>query len=212
MDSSYNAFLGDLITAHQLYPNLRVNSKHGKQFLKGVIDIKDTENIIFCSYLIEIHHAQGYPYRFPVLLEVGNDISCGEEWHKDRNNNCCLTVAPVEILKCKNGYTVSQFIQEWVIPFLANQYHKSITGRYLNEYPHGREGLITFFTELLLTPDQEMWKQYFSYAFGIKRLKNKRNDPCLCGSGKKIKNCHRPIFKVLTQIGETNIKTYFPEL
>jgi len=205
MDKSLQEFDDQLSIASKYFPNLRVKTKEGHKILKGIIDIENSEHQQVQSFLIEIHYSTGFPYRFPRLYEVGGDIPCDVDWHKYDDNSCCLTVLPDEILQCKNGITVTQFINKNVIPYLANQCYKKLTGRYKDEFPHGKEGLIVYYKELMLTQDQNKWMQYAKYAFGVEKLKTGRNEPCICGSGMKMKKCHSVVFQKLQQIGENNV-------
>jgi len=205
MIDSYSLFEYQLIDACKEFPHLKIKIKGGKKILKGVIDIKDSEQKDIHSFLIEVHHTENFPYRFPILLEVGNDIPCDPDWHKYSDNSCCITVEPDEVLQCHNGITVSMFIKNNVIPYLANQCHKKVTGKYKNEFQHGNRGLISYYSELMETSDKDKWVSYLRYAFGIKKLRIGRNDKCICGSGKKFKNCHDIIFDKLKKIGKENI-------
>lgn len=205
MTDEYSLFESQLTDIQKEFPNLQIKIKNGKKYLKGILDIKNSEQKDVRSFLVEVHHYKGFPYRFPILFEIGGDIPCDPDWHKYNDNSCCITVEPDEILQCHNGITISQFIKNNVIPYLANQCHKKITGKYKNEYPHGKEGLISFYTELMQTSDKNKWIQYIKYAFGIENLKIGRNNSCICGSGKKMKKCHSLVFDKLKLIGRKNI-------
>lgn len=205
MTEGYNQFESQLSNVVKCFPNLRIKTKEGKQYLKGTLDIFNTEQEFVQSFLIEIHWAKGFPSRFPALFEVGDSIPCGPDWHKYENNSCCITVEPSEILQCKNGITVSQFISKHVIPYLANQCYKMIEGKYMNEYPHGLKGLNVFYTDLMGTADTSKWSKYINYAFGASPLNIGRNLPCICGSGKKFKVCHNIVFDKIRQIGIVQI-------
>lgn len=205
MSDHYKLFENQLVDVCEKFPNLRVKTKDGRKYLKGIIDITNSEQENVRSFLIEIHYSKDFPYRFPLLLEVGNDIPCDPDWHKYNDNSCCITVEPDEILQCLNGITITQFIYNNVIPYFANQYHKIITGKYKNEYPHGRGGLIMYYNELFQTSDISKWKLYIEYAFGIRKLNVGRNEKCICGNSIKMKNCHSKIFDKIKQIGKQNI-------
>jgi uncharacterized protein YchJ len=57
------------------------------------------------------------------------------------------------------------------------------------DYRHGINGYIEYYSDLFKTDNKTLWKEYFDYAFDLKKIKIGRNDPCFCGSGKKYKNC-----------------------
>src|SRR6202008_2239035 len=111
--------------------------ENGISILKGVLDIPNDHNEIVDSFLIEIHFVKCFPYCFPVLYEIGGRIPDEADWHKFQDGSCCITVAPDEKLKCKNGINVSQFIRQHAIPYFANYLYKKITTKYKNgEYSH----------------------------------------------------------------------------
>jgi len=172
--------------------------------LKGTIDVPDSDK----SFLVEIHCTNGFPHRFPKLFEVGGDIPCNSDWHKYPDNSCCITVSPDEILKCKTGISLSTFINDEVIPYLAHQHYRTITGKYIKEYSHHKEGLFEFFNELMKTTDQKLWCDYISCSFGFKKIDMGRNEKCFCGSGIKFKRCHSAIFDKIREIGMKNMYNY----
>jgi hypothetical protein len=212
MIDNYSLFESLLSDACKQFSNLRIKLKDGKQYLKGTIDILNSEQKLVQSFLVEIHWVKGFPYRFPMLFEVGGSIPCHPDWHKYSDNSCCITVEPDEIIQCKCGISVILFINQYVIPYLANQCYKKLKGKYNDEFPHGKSGLIVYYTDLMETSDKDKWIQYVKYAFGIDVIKAERNDPCICGKGKKFKNCHNVIFDKLRQIGRDNILNHFMQI
>lgn len=198
----FNAQLSDVLFH---FPDLKVIEKDNKKFLKGVLDIPNSEGEIVYSFLIEIHCTKSFPYRFPKLYEIGGYIPCEADWHKYNDNSCCITVEPEEILICKNGITVLSFIRNQVIPYLANQSYRMLEGEYKDEYPHGTEGYAMFYSNLMKTSDVKLWLQYVNYAFVEMAGKAERNKLCFCGSGIKYKNCHDKVFDQIRCIGKENI-------
>lgn len=204
---NYILFSKQLHEAVLKYPNLSIKQDgSGKLFLKGILDIPNDLGIIVGHYLIEIHASSGFPYRFPVLFEVGEAILNEADWHKYSDGSCCITVAPDEIRKCKNGISVLHFIEKYCISFFANHLHRLAIGKYKNgEYAHGKTGLSQFYEELLLTQDKNLWIQYYKQTFGSLKVKCGRNDSCFCGANKKYKQCHLVIFDYLRQIGKERV-------
>lgn len=203
MSNGLQIFNSQLEEACNKYPNLRIKKNGEKLFLKGTIDIPNNMGEIEHSFLIEIHYKEGFPKIFPNLFEVGGDIPPLADWHKYENHRCCITVLPLEIIYCKNGITVSRFIAEYVIPYLANQCYRKLSGEYKNEFSHGIDGLIECYSEIFQTSDKRKWVEYIGYAFGYKALPIKGYEKCICGSGKKFKKCHGAIFNNLQLIGKS---------
>lgn len=189
------------------FPNLKIlGSGQEVTYLRGILDIPNDNGEIVGSFLVEIKCSKGFPYRFPILFETGGDIPNEADWHKYSDSSCCITVWSDEIANCINGISVSAFIQNFAIPYFANQIHFKQTGKYKNgEYAHGSRGIFQFYEILMKTNDKNLWVAYFKYAFRGERVTCGRNDVCLCGGPDKYKNCHLKVFNTLQQIGEERV-------
>ncbi len=191
-----------LPAAVEAYPNLRIVGEPGHQYLRGILDVPDGAGGVACSYMVEITWSSGYPYRYPIVSEIGGDIPAGPDNHKYDDRRLCLSVVAEEILQCRKGLMVSDFIREVLIPHLANQYYHQITGSYLQEYAHGIPGVRQCYDKLLGKTDlailSGLYKAAFEKSIG-------RNDSCFCGSGQKFKCCHEPAVKKLQLIGKGQV-------
>jgi len=198
-------FLNEIPIVLKKYPDLTVKNKNGTDYLKGILDISDENGIVVGSFSVEIHPTEKFPYRFPKLYEVGGDIPCEPDWHKYSDNFCCLTVGQEEILICHKGISIIEFIDKIARPYFANQLYRKREGRYLNEYPHGLDGIKVFYTELFKRNDLSLWRKCIDSAF-VKRQIG-RNDKCYCNSGVKYKNCHLPVEEKLQILGKGRVLT-----
>jgi hypothetical protein len=199
------SFQNEIPIVLKKYPNLNIRNKNGRDFLKGILDVSDENGDIVGSFSVEIHSTQKFPYRFPKLYEVGGDIPNHPDWHKYNDTSCCLTVEQDEIIKCKYGITILQFIDDIAIPYFANQLYRKREGRYLNEYPHGLAGFKVFYVGLFKSDDVSLWLKCCESTF-IK-CKARRNDKCYCNSGRKFKNCHLPVEEKLQILGRDKVLT-----
>jgi len=196
-------FEKELPSVIQKYPSLTIKSNGGCKYLKGILDIKSDDGVSYGSFAIEIHSSPLFPQRYPILYEVGGDIPCSIDYHKYHDNSLCLDVEVNEIVRCRHGITVCEFIKEIAIPHLANQQHKKIYGKYVDEYRHGIQGIADFYTELFGTTDKNIWaKGVHSVLIGPKPH---RNSICYCGSGKKYKYCHYMAEQKLSLIGKQKL-------
>ena len=204
-------FAEQLSYAKKRYPDLKILSdKVGLPFLRGILSIPNERNEIVGYYLTEIHYQEKFPYRFPILYEIGGEIPNEANWHKYSDGRCCITVLADEILICKNGISVVMFISKYAIPFFANDIYKKLTGDYKNgEYAHGINGIDQFYTSLLMTSDKDLWIRFFKNTFEGLPVDVPRNKPCFCGSGTKYKFCHQKVFNDLRQIGEEQVRHDF---
>lgn len=199
---SYSLFCNQLDLVIKKYPNLKITELDGLKYLKGILEIKNDKRETVGNFSIEIKYRNDFPYRFPYLYEVGRDIPNLADWHKYQDDRCCITVYPDEILKCKDGITLLSFIDNYAIPYFANQLYRLQYDKYLNgEYSHGNDGLIEFYSTLFKTTDRLKWKEYVNIVSLGKTLKMDRNKPCFCGSGLKFKICHDKVFYYIKRLG-----------
>lgn len=201
MRGNYALFEEQLNWACKEYRHLKVREKNGIKYLWGTLDVSDIDGEVVQSFFIEIHYGNGFPYRFPLLYEIGGYIPNSADWHKYSDNSCCVTAEPIEIIACKNGITLCAFIKDFAIPYLANQYYRKEYGKYKGEYAHGESGLFQAYCDIMQTKDTVLWKYYILCALGKIRVNISRNDPCFCNSGKKFKHCHLLVFQDLKSIG-----------
>lgn len=200
MNQAFKNELSEVITK---FPDLAIKHINGKDILKGILDIFDESSAVTGSFSVEIYPTEKFPYRFPKIFEVGSDILCNADWHKYPDNSCCITVEQDEILKCRNGITVLYFIEQMAIPYFANQLYRIKTGKYLNEYPHGKDGVRLFYVELFKSSDIKFWHICYDHAF--KKAQIRRNDECYCYSGNKYKKCHMLVEEKLQIIGKQKV-------
>lgn len=200
---SYNIFCHQLDFVIKKFPDLKITeTSDGKKIIKGILDIKDTNKDVVGNFLIEIKFHSGFPNRFPLLYETGGDIPNEADWHKYPDGRCCITIEPDEILKCKNGITVLEFIENYCIPYFANQIYFKINHKYKNgAYSHGIYGLHEFYTEIFNSLDISSWRRDI-YMFIYSKIPHQSlNDNCFCSSGKSYKNCHYNIWEKLSLLG-----------
>ena len=196
-------FKNQLPEVISVFPDLSIKHINGQDFLKGILDIADESSTVIGSFSVEIHPTEKFPYRFPRIFEVGGDIPCSDDWHKYNDNSCCITVEQDEILKCHYGITLLNFIEKEAIPYFANQLYRIKTGRYLNEYPHGKAGVRLFYSELFRSSNPKSWYFCIERAFG--NSQTGRNDKCYCNSGIKYKKCHLLVEEKLQIIGKQKV-------
>jgi len=197
------AFHEELYRVVIKYPDLSIRNVNGKNILKGILDICDENSTVLGSFSVEIHPTEKFPYRFPKIYEVGGDIPCLADWHKYTDNSCCITVEQDEIIKCHNGITLLDFIEKEAISYFANQLYRKSNGHYLNEYPHGTDGVRLFYIELFKSNDPRFWDLCYKHAFEHMRIG--RNERCYCNNGKKFKKCHMLAEEKLQIIGKQKV-------
>jgi len=199
---NYKPFCNQLDSVIKKFPNLMITELDGVKALKGILDIENEYNEVVGSFSIEIKYRMEFPYRFPILYEVGEAIPNIADRHKYQDGSCCITVLPDEILKCGDGISVLSFIERYAIPYFANQVYYSQHKQYLNgEYSHNLKGLIEFYNDFFKTTNKLKWREDVQRVSLGRIVKMDRNKQCFCGSGLKYKNCHDKIYYNISKLG-----------
>jgi hypothetical protein len=192
-------FENDIADLDKLFPKLSVIDEYGEKFLKGQLDIVDTTDKLWEIYNVEIKGSEFYPQSFPKLFEVGNAFPKIADWHVNNDGSCCIDILPNELIICKNGFSVTDFITQFAIPYLANQTYRKREGYYLyGEYSHGIIGKIEFYQSKLKAKSfLELLKML---TLIIKGYKPNRTSSCPFCHKVKFRKCHRDVFQELENI------------
>lgn len=189
----------DFNIASVKFPKLILEkSSKGIYHCVGEIDIFDNNNNYWDSFQIKIKLANGYPYSFPKVFTVGDRIPIEDDRHINKDTSCCVAVLQEEILRASRGITIIQFINEFVIPFFANQLYFEKHNKWANgDYLHRIDGIIQFYKEQTHIQTVDEIVLFLKRLPAIKLLG--RNDKCFCSSDLKYKNCHLPLLsKILS--------------
>lgn len=203
-------FINDIPSAIASYPGLSVQIVNGAQILLGELPIVDTSGHEWDRYQIEIHSSPLYPYGFPLLYETGGRIPRIIDWHiYGDTGSCCVDIFPSEILNCRNGLRLPEYIRDFAIPYFANQTHRIREGYYKNgEYSHGGKGMLEFYMPVLKCNDpREAVRLLKLFCSGIGTTRSVFHT-CFCGSGKKLRNCHRESLNTLSKIGIDEVRKH----
>jgi len=195
----YQIFKKEADLIHNEYPGLKLETdeKTGAPLLSGIIDLQSEKGSLIDSYLLKIVSIPEYPSRFPHVFETTGRIPKNIDWHVyPSDGHFCISSIPEEILICRKGINLDDFIEDHIKPFLFNQKYREDNGFFLKERPHGHEGTIEFFTEIFKTDDLMAIAK--SLYFVKQRKEPNRVNLCFCGSGKKYRKCHREAFQTLS--------------
>ena len=173
-------FKDQALVVNKHFPSLRLITD-GELRIEGEIEISDKSGKKWETFPVEIRPSESFPYRFPLLYEVGGKIPKIPDWHINPNGSCCVDVEPSELIYCRNGITITQYLIEKVIPFLSNQAYRIEEGCYANgEYPHGDEGIFLYYSTLFRTGNYPEVLRLLSYV--IQNDRPSRVSTCFCGS------------------------------
>ncbi|HKK44211.1 MAG TPA: hypothetical protein VJ964_01730 [Balneolaceae bacterium] len=201
MGKGYSTFIDQLDPTAEKYPHLKIVSENGEKFLQGNLDIVDGEGKQWESYQVEIKYKKGFPYRFPKVFETSDKIPKIADWHIYNDESCCIDVEPSEIIKCRDGITIIDFIDHELLPYLFNQTYRRVEGYYVNSgYSHGWVGVYEFYSEKLET-DNDMRKTLALMHYIANNDRLNRSNKCFCGSDNLFRNCHMQAFDELKKLG-----------
>lgn len=169
------------------YPNLQLYLESGRAFLRGSFPLI-YEGKALDRFLIEVEMPSD-SQDLPIVREIGGRIPRILDNHIEGPAGNICTMVPEERYRVfPRGAPLLQFLNGPV-----RNYFLGITMREIGlpwpfgERPHGRAGVIEFYTELVGSSDEEVIRQYM-LCIRSRQLRGHR--PCPCGSGKKIRNCH----------------------
>ena len=213
MNKGYEVFVLQLAEAINAFPSLYKFIIDGKEILKGSLDVVDHAGKHWETYEIEIHSTENYPEEFPVLFETSGKIPKIADWHVyEDTHSCCVKVKPEELIRCKKGITVIEFIREEVMPYLFNQTHRRVEGYYVNgEYGHGLFGIYQFYA-IELNTGNDIRQTIGLLQFISSNERPGRTMLCFCGSKIKFRRCHRDAFDKLKLIGDDRLQDHLARI
>lgn len=208
--TGYDKFINQLQEVQENFPELKQTTVSGKIILRGILPVIDNEGNHWEDYEVEIHCSDNFPNEFPRLYEVGGKIPRIGDWHiYEDTGSCCVKILPEEKIRCRNGITVREYLQEEVMPYLFNQTHRRKEGYYINgEYLHGAWGLLQYYSyELKTGNDHNATLQLINYI--ATHEKPIRTSMCFCGGKQKFRHCHKTAFEKLKSIGNDSLVEHY---
>lgn len=171
-----------------------VEGDQGIPEIVGTLQLTDDQGNKIDVYEVRIVYTPGYPFRFPLVYEIGGRLPINIDWHVYPDGHACICTVPEEIIICHAGITVKSFIEQHVRPYFFNQKHREINGFFLKERSHGPQGNIEFFKEVFGTKNLGLIAQSLLYIKS--NSEPNRVQICFCGSGIKYRRCHRQVFRL----------------
>lgn len=159
------------------------------------------------SYTIKIDLKTSGTSILPKVYEVSDKIICIakryqknlEDLHINTDGSFCLSIQDREYELFEDKFTIQEFMQKAVEPFLFQMSYFDREGKFpWGEYAHGYLGYLELYAEGKINLDRlidVMDKKEIMYTL----LKN-RQSLCLCGSGKKLRTCHPLVFRAINKM------------
>lgn len=191
----------DVEKALAYYPLLQIDENSQFVQVAGEIILSDPELGEFDRYKVSISFLKCYPYCFPKVIELSNIIPKVDYRHVNPDGSLCLAVPPEERLVTKNGINFKFFLDKVLVPHLSRETYREKSGNYPDgEYDHGNNGIWQFYFNRLGKIDKT---HVISELSEIRNSKwPNRNERCVCGSGKKFKQCHLEIWREIKSLGD----------
>jgi hypothetical protein len=170
------------------YPNLHVYVENGTVFIRGAFPIT-FENEVLDRYLVEIEFPSDYPESIPIVRETGGRIPRTLHSHMISDaGQCCLFLPDERWEVYPKGSSFLDFLNGPVRNFFLGQSMVRLGQSWpFGERAHGVNGVFEYYEGLLGTADLPTILNYLLY---LSKPEIKGHWPCLCGSGKRLRNCH----------------------
>ena len=171
------------------YPDLALRFDSSGALVYGFIAFrrKVLGNWMSDHYQVSIEIPAGYPQEMPQTKETGGRVPA--TFHTNPGDYLCLEV-PIRIeLNFRENPTLLFYIDNFVIDYLTTYTYKNLFGKLpFGERAHGVKGKMQFYEELFHI---KKWSVILDYLKMIASLRYRGHRRCFCGSGKRLRNCHR---------------------
>lgn len=192
--SGQTSALEDLLTAfssavaeHQ--PELAVTSSSDLVFLEGRLVVKSADGP-FDTFDVRVSVSPSFPFDEPSVFETGGRIPRVVDRHVfEESGACCLGVWE-EWLILAPEHSPAAFLTGPLHDFFLSQCWYEVKGEWpFGDRSHGMLGILEAYCDILGI-DQDLGKAS-AYLRLLSRRSIKGHITCPCGSGHRIRNCHR---------------------
>lgn len=179
------------------FPQLHFHVVNDVVFIRGSFSVVH-EGKELDRYSIEIELPRDYPESLPIVRETGGRIPYAPDRHMNNEDGTACVILPDErwrlwptgsgLITYLNGPLRNFFIGQSVVdtgapwPF--------------GEWGHGAKGIFEYYSTLLKTDDVDVIAGFVEL---LARKKTKGHWPCPCGSGKRLRDCHRELVRDLRE-------------
>lgn len=176
------------------YPDLRVTLEGDVVHIRGSYPVMDEVEVLD-RFQIEISVPPDFPDSTPVLREIGGRIPWNSDRHVNRDAGEACPIVPEEWLMWPERESILAFLEGPVRNFFLGQVLVEAGCRWpFGERTHGVPGLFEAYGEIVGASDREAILRYLDC---LSKEIMKGHWDCPCGSGKRLRNCHRDDLKAL---------------
>jgi hypothetical protein len=173
---------------HEEFPTLHFYPEGDRVVLRGTFPVV-YEGEVLDRYAVEIELLADYPASIPVAREVGGRIPRTADYHISDKGDACLFIPDERWRVYPKGTSLTTFLNGPVRNFFIGQSLFRLTGEWpFGQRGHGAQGTREYYEELLGTADMAV---VIGYLECLSRPALKGHWPCPCGSGKRLRECHR---------------------
>ena len=141
------------------------------------------------AFDIKIVTSNRYPVQEPEVFETSGRIPRSPDRHINDDGDCCVTVWE-EWLAISDDKRFAAFLNGPLREFFLAQYWFENTGKWpFGERSHGEKGLVEAFADVLKI--QKNKQNVIYYLRLLSQEWPKGHWLCPCGSGKRLRYCHR---------------------
>jgi hypothetical protein len=166
----------------------------------GIYSLRAPKGTAEIDYRIALLLWERYPKEPPAMYCCVPKLPCCEiDRHILKNGEACLGVRAEIGKHWPAGSTIVEFIDNLVAPFLAWQSYYDAFGKAppWGERSHGIKGIYEFYAELLDWPVEKRLTGFMELL--ARKNRPKGHEICPCESGKRIRDCHRPLIYTARQ-------------
>lgn len=176
------------------FSGLKLNKIGSNILISGKIDVncEHLDEHIIDEYEVMIT-INNYPEKLPIIRETNKRISL-KYGHVYKDGELCLATDDEIKLTLGENFTLNQWIDNFVIPYLFGySYFEKYGVMPFGERSHGTKGIREFYKDFFKVDTEEKAINFLNFIASFKTYKYKGHHICPCGSGKRIRDCHKSI-------------------
>ncbi|ENK0555411.1 hypothetical protein AB2T19_000151 [Clostridium botulinum] len=176
------------------FPELKLSKVQNDMLISGKLNIncEYKDEHIIDDYEVVIIIPFEYPKVLPKIREIARRIPL-KYGHIYSDGELCL--APDEEIKLffYEKISLNSWIDNYVIPYLFGySYYEKYGVMPFGERSHGKAGVKEFYKEFFNISTEKQLKKFFDYIRN-KEYRYRGHHLCPCGSGNKVRNCHKEV-------------------
>ena len=154
--------------------------------------------IMDLDFLVSIHLAVDYPASCPRVFPSNGSVP--RSFHSFRDGSLCLGASYEVVKRFRDNPTLTGFLEGLLIPYLYSCRFKQLYGSMpYGERSHGPEGVLESYQEIFGVKSPSAISGFLKIVVSGKY---RGHLLCPCGSGMKLRNCHRVVVQSMMSDAE----------